>query len=147
MRELRLQWQQVYILWMCGVNNETSINILAWVESQIDLKSRILNEWSLQWSQNPDSVRNGANKIQNSIILTELEAYRHEYLPLCVSCVFNDNKFTILNEWIKQWYQYQHSWQSEVTLILKSWILNGWSQQWSQHPDSLRNWAILLKIL
>ena len=31
-----------------------------------------------------------------------------------MSGVFNDHKFTILNEW---------------------------SQQWSQHPDSLRNWV------
>ena len=33
MRELRLQWQQVYIFSMCGVNNETIINILDRVES------------------------------------------------------------------------------------------------------------------
>ena len=49
------------------------------------LKSRILNEWSRQWSQHPDSLR-------NSIILTELEDYRHEYLGLWMSDVFNDNK-------------------------------------------------------
>ena len=36
-----------------------------------------------------------------------------------MSDVFNHNKFTILNEWIKQWYQYQHSRQSAVTNTLK----------------------------
>ena len=41
-----------------------------------------------------------------------------------MSCDFNDYKITILNEWSKQWYQYQHSWQSEVTDILISRILN-----------------------
>ena len=41
-----------------------------------------------------------------------------------MSDVFNDNKFTILDVWTKQWYQYQHSWQSELTHILKSRILN-----------------------
>ena len=41
-----------------------------------------------------------------------------------MSGVFNDYKITILNEWSKQWSQYQHSWQSEVTHILKSRIFN-----------------------
>ena len=41
-----------------------------------------------------------------------------------MSGVFNDYKITIFNEWSKQWYQYQQSWQSEVTHILKSRILS-----------------------
>ena len=40
-----------------------------------------------------------------------------------MSGVFSDYKITILNELSKQWSQYQHSWQSEVTDILKSIIL------------------------
>ena len=43
-----------------------------------------------------------------------------------MSDVFNDNRFSILNEWSKPVYVYQHCWQSEVTHILKSRILNGW---------------------
>ena len=35
-----------------------------------------------------------------------------------MSGVFSDYKITIFNEWSKQWSQYQHSWQSEVTHIL-----------------------------
>ena len=81
------------------------------------LKCRILNEWSWQWSQHPDSLR-------NSIILTELDDYRHEYLRLWMSVVFNDLKFTSLNKWSQQWKQYQHSWQSVLTNILKFRILN-----------------------
>ena len=57
---------------MCGVNNETSINILDKVESKI---------------------------IQNSITFTEFEDCRHEYLRLWMSGVFDDQKFTILNKW------------------------------------------------
>ena len=83
--------------WISGVNNDPCINILDKVESIVT---------------------------QNSIILTELEDYRHEYRRLWMSDVFNDNKFTILNVWSKQWYQYQHSWQSEVTHFLKFRILN-----------------------
>ena len=76
------------------------------------LKSRNLNEWSRKRSQHPESLR-------NSIILTELEDYRHEYLRLWMSYAFNDQKFTILNEW---------------------------SQRCSQHPDSLRNSIILSEL-
>ena len=39
-----------------------------------------------------------------------------------MSGVFNDQKFTSLNKWSQQWNQYQHSWQSGVTNILKSLI-------------------------
>ena len=59
---------------MSGVNNDTIINILDKVESIIT---------------------------ENSITLTVLEDCRHEYLLLWMTDVFNDNKFTILNEWIK----------------------------------------------
>ena len=41
-----------------------------------------------------------------------------------MSGVFSDYKIAILNEWSKQWSQYQDSWQNEVTHILKSRILN-----------------------
>ena len=105
--------------WISGVNNDPCINILDKVESIIT---------------------------QSSIALTELEDCMHEYLRLLMSGVFNDNKFTILNVWSKQWYQYQHSWRSEVTHILKSRILNECSRQWSQHPDSLRNSIIFTEL-
>ena len=55
-----------------------------------DHKFTILNKRSQQWNQQQDSLR-------NSIILTELEDYRHEYLRLWMSDAFNDYKFTILN--------------------------------------------------
>ena len=51
--------------------------------------------------------------------------------------VFNDQKNTILNEWIQQWYQSQHSWQSEVTHILKSRILNELEHYMNKY---LRSW-------
>ena len=40
------------------------------------------------------------NKI--SIIMTELEDYRHEYLLLCMRNFYNDHKFAILNDWSEQ---------------------------------------------
>ena len=124
---------------MSGVNNVPCINILDKVESIVT---------------------------QNSIILTELEDYRHEYLRLWMSDAFNDQKFTILNKWSQQWSLYQHSRQSEVTDILKSitfteledcrheylrlWMsdvfhdqkftsLNKWSQQRYQYQHSWRS--------
>ena len=102
--------------WMCGVNNDTSINILDRVESLI-AQNVVDND------QHQECLRKESIITKNSIILTELEDYRYKYLRLCLSGVFNDCKITILNEWSKQWYQYQHSWQSEVTHILKSIIL------------------------
>ena len=69
------------------VNNDTNINVLDRVKSIIS---------------------------QNSITFTELEDYTHKYLRLCVSGVFNDNKFAILNKWSQQWSLYQHSRQSGV---------------------------------
>ena len=59
---------------MSGLNNDTIINILDNVESIIT---------------------------ENSITLTELEDCRNKYLLLWMTDVFNDNKFTILNVWIK----------------------------------------------
>ena len=112
-----------------------------------DYKITILIEWSKQWSQYQHSWHSEVTDILKSIIMTELEDYRHEYLRLLMSEVFNDNKFTILNVPSKQWYHYQHSWQCQVTHIFKSRILNEWSQQWSQYPDFVRNGAITLKIL
>ena len=56
------------------------------------------------------------------------------------------SEVTSLNKWSQQWYQYKHSWRSEVTHILKSRILNEWSRQWSQHPDYLRNSIILTEL-
>ena len=121
---------------MSGVDNDPCINILDKVESIIT---------------------------QNSILLTELEDYRHEYLRLWMSDAFNDQTFTLLNKWSQQWSLYQHSRQSEVTDILKSitfteledcrheylrlWMsdvfhdqkftsLNKWSQQWSLYQHS-----------
>ena len=102
---------------MSGVDNDPCINILDKVESIIT---------------------------QNSIILTELEDYRHEYLRLWMSDAFNDQKFTILNKWSQQWSLYQHSRQSEVNSNSKfynidwvrglqariSTIMNEWCLQW-----------------
>ena len=51
--------------------------------------------------------------------ITSTNNYDYEWVVYC-----NDYKIAILNEWSKQWSQYQHSWQSEVTHILKSRILN-----------------------
>ena len=129
--------------WMSGVNNQTSIKILEKVESILT---------------------------QNSNKFTELEDCRHEYLRLWMSGFFNDQKFTLLNEWSQRLNQYQHSWQSGVTNILKSiifteledymheslrlWksgffndqrftIFNEWSQQCSHHQDCLRKELIM----
>ena len=60
--------------WISGVNNDACIKILGKVESIMT---------------------------QNSITFNELEDCRQEYLLLWMSDVFNDNKFTILNEWSK----------------------------------------------
>ena len=79
--------------WISGVNNDPCINILDKVESIIP---------------------------QNSNTFTELEYCRHEYLRLLMSDAFNDQKFTIFNEW---------------------------SQRCSQHQDSLQNRARDTKIL
>ena len=130
--------------WISGVNNDSCINILDKVESIIhsiiftelddyiheslrlwkrgffnDQKFTILNEWCQRWYQHHDCLRKESIITQDSIILTELEDYRHEYLRLWMSDAFNDQKFTILNEW---------------------------SQRCSQHPDSLRNSIVLTEL-
>ena len=108
---------------MSGVNNVPCINILDKVESIVT---------------------------QNSIILTELEDYRHEYLRLWMSDAFNDQKFTILNKWSQQWSLYQHSRQSGVNNNSKfynidwvrglqariSTIMNEWCLQWPKVYNS-----------
>ena len=79
------QWNQYEHSWQSVVTNI--------------LKPGILNVYSRQWSQYPDYLRNGNNNTQNSIILTELEDYRLVFLGLWMSDAFNDQMFTILNEW------------------------------------------------
>ena len=108
-----------------------------WVRGLQARISTIMNEWCLQWQQVyhfecVESTLLPASRLStewsqrywNSLIMTELDDYRDDYLRLWMSNVFNDNKFTILNVWSKQWYQYQHFWQSEVTHFLKFRILN-----------------------
>ena len=93
-----------------GVNNDPCINILDKVESIIP---------------------------QNSNAFTELEYCRHEYLWLWLSGVFNDHKFTILNESSQQLNQYQHSWQSGVINNSKSKIF---TELEDYMHESLRLW-------
>ena len=116
-----------------GVNNNTKFDYIYWVrvlQARIstifmsdafnDQNFTILNKWSQQCSHNHDSLRKEPIIVQDSIILIELEDYRSKYLRLWLSVVFNDHKFTILNEWSQQLNQYQHSAQSGVTNNLKS---------------------------
>ena len=84
--------------WMSGVFNHP--------------KFTILNEWSQQWSQPPDSLRDVVDNNSKLNNIDWVRGFRHEYPRLWLSGVFNDHKFTILNEW---------------------------SQQRSQHSDSLRD--------
>ena len=106
--------------WMSGVNNAPSINNLDrmepkilkfynihWIRGLHARKSTIMNEWCLQWpevtslnkwsqqwNQYQHSWQSGVTNILKSIILTELEDYRHEYLRLWMRDAFNDYKFT-----------------------------------------------------
>ena len=129
-----------------------------------------------KWSQH-DPCINILDKVesiitQNSNTFTELEYCRHEYLRVWMSYVFNDQKFTILNESSQQLNQYQHSSQSGVINKSKSiifteledymheslrlWntgffndqnftILNKWRQQCSHHQDCLRKEPIIVQ--
>ena len=100
--ELSQQWYQYQHSWRSKVTHI--------------LESRILNEWSRQWSQHPDSLR-------NSIILTELEDYRHEYLRLWMIEVFNDQNFTSMNEGSQQCSQHQDCLRKEPIITQHSIIL------------------------
>ena len=73
-------------------------------------KFTILNEWSKQWYVYQHCWQSALTNILKSITFTELTDSWQEYLLLWMSDVFNDNKFTILNEWSKQIYVYQHCW-------------------------------------
>ena len=64
-----------------------------------EYKFTILNEWSQQSNQHQHSRKSVVTDNLKSILLTELEDYRDEYLRLFVSGVYNGHKFTILNEW------------------------------------------------
>ena len=159
--------------WMSRLNNDTIINILDKEESIITQNSitfteledcmreylrlwmsDVFNDNSLRfWMTrlNNDTIINILVKeesiiTQNSITFTELEDCRHEYLLLWMIDVFNDNRFTILNVWIKQWYHYQHSRQSGVNNNSKFYniywvrglqariptIMDDWCLQWQQ---------------
>ena len=106
----RLSTEFYNIHWIRGLHARKSTIMNEWCLPWSEVTS--LNKWSQRCSEHPDSLR-------NSIILTELADYRHEYLRLWMSDVFNDQEFTILNEW---------------------------SQRCSQHPDSLRNSIILTEL-
>ena len=78
--------------WMSGVNDETSIKTL------VRMELKILKFYNIHW-------------------IRELHARR--------STIINEwclqwPEVTSLNKWRQQWYQYQQSWRSEVTHILKS---------------------------
>ena len=98
MTELEDYRHEYLRLWMSG--------FLQWPQVTI------LNEWSQQWSQHPDSLRDVVNNNSKFTNIHWVRGFRHEYPRLWLIGVFNDHKFTVLNEW---------------------------SQQWSQHPDSLRD--------
>ena len=78
--------------------------------------------------------------------MTELEDYRHEYLRWWMSGVFNNHKFTILNEWSPQWSQHPDylrdivnnnsklnniDWVRGLQALLST-IMNEWFLQWQQ---------------
>ena len=125
---------------MCGVNNQSSINILDRVESLISkiynihwirgLQARIhtimdewcvndnsftiLNYWSQQWYQYQHSWPSGVTNDSKFYNIHRLEDYSHEYLRLWMSGFFNDQRFTILNKWSQHWSMYQSFLQSGV---------------------------------
>ena len=74
-------------LWMSDVFNDNSLRF--WM-------TRLYNDTIINILVKEESIIT-----QNSITFTELEDCRHEYLLLWMIDVFNDNRFTILNVWIK----------------------------------------------
>ena len=163
--EWRLQWPKVYNFeWVESTmlpasRLSTEFYNIDWVRGLQARISTIVNEWCLQWPRVynfewvestllPTSTLSTewSQRFKNSTIFTELDNYRDEYLRLLMSGVFNDNKFTVLNVWSKQWYQYQHSRQSGVNNntkfyniywvrglhARKSTIINEWCLQWPE---------------
>ena len=133
LNESSQQLNQYQHSWQSGVINNSKSIIFTELEDYMheslrlwktgffnDQNFTILNKWSQQCSHHQDCLRKEPIKVQDSIILIELEDYRSKYLWLWLSGVFNDHKFTILNEWSQQLNQYQHSSQSGVTNNLKS---------------------------
>ena len=118
--------------WMSGVFN--------------DHKFTILNEWSQQWSQHPDSLRDVVNNNSKLNNIDWVRGFRHEYPRLWLSGVFNDHKFTVLNEWSQQWSQHPYSLRDVVNNNSKLnniyWVkglhariytmMNEWFLQWPQ---------------
>ena len=109
-------------------------------------KLRILNKWIQKWFLYQLSRQTGFTNNLKSIILPALEDYRHQYLGLWMSGVFNNDKFTILNEWSQQWSHHPDYLPSGVNKNLKvynfdwlrllftskSSIMREWCLQWAQ---------------
>ena len=121
------EWNQYHQSWQSGVTN--TLKSIIFTELEDYIREIYDYEWavilltkSLQFWISEDNNDPGINILdnvesiitQNSIRFSELDYYRHKYLRLCVSYVFNDNKLTIMNKWSQQWFLYQHSRQSGV---------------------------------
>ena len=151
--------------WMSGVNAAPNINTLYrmepkilkfynihWVRQLQGRISTIINEWCLQSPRVYNFEWVESTMLPASRLSTEF--YNIDWvrgLQARIPTIMNEwclpwSEVTSLNKWSQQWYQYKHSWRSEVTHILKSRILNEWSRQWSHHPDSLRNSIILTEL-
>ena len=150
LNELSQQLNQYQHSWQSGVINNSKSIIFTELEDYMheglrlwktgffnDKNFTILIKWSQQCSHHQDYLRKEPIIVQDSIILIELEDYRSKYLWLWLSGVFNDHKFTILNEWSQQLNQYQHSSQSGVTTNLKSIIF---TELDDYMHESLRLW-------
>ena len=100
MTELKDYSHEYLRLWMSGFFNE--------------YKFTILNEWSQQWCQHQDSLRNVVNdnsKLNNIDWVKGLQT----------------RISTIMNEWILQWPQVYNFEVVESTLILVSTFSTEWS--------------------
>ena len=136
MNEWCLQWTKVYNFE--GVEStmlpasrlSTEFYNIDWV---IGLQARIptiMNEWCLQWPKVYNFEWVESTMLPASRLSTEL--YNIDWvrgLQARIPTIMNEwclpwSEVTSLNKWSQQWYQYQHSWRSEVTHILKSRILN-----------------------